>query len=347
MALTFARHLAKDYGAKLILSGRTEIPPMQEWKKWSNHPATTDKQRKRYLSLLEIAGSATSLEYVKMDVADAGEVSATVMSLREKHGRIDGVIHTAGVAGGKLVQLQNENVFLKTISPKVSGARNLIEFLRDEPPDFLALCSSMSAMLGGFGQSDYSTANAWMDAIAIAAWDRGDRWVKTLNWDRWSGVGMAVETGISTRLESAKKNEEKFAIKPDEGFLALKLALPIHLPQVLITTRPLAFYRQIGQARESETNLAPKRTMQPRPRLASECVAPSSETQKAMAGIWQNILGIEGIGIDDNFFELGGDSLLALSVTSLSRDCVIGDFPITLLFSHPTIRGLCGAIDGK
>jgi acyl transferase domain-containing protein len=53
-----------------------------------------------------------------------------------------------------------------------------------------------------------------------------------------------------------------------------------------------------------------------RPNLNSTYVAPQNEIEQTLADIWQEILGIEQIGIYDNFFELGGDSLLSIQITT-------------------------------
>src|SRR5262249_16828711 len=53
-----------------------------------------------------------------------------------------------------------------------------------------------------------------------------------------------------------------------------------------------------------------------RPELSNAYVAPSTEGEKIIAGIWQSVLGLDRVGIKDNFFELGGDSLIAIQVIS-------------------------------
>jgi acyl carrier protein len=52
----------------------------------------------------------------------------------------------------------------------------------------------------------------------------------------------------------------------------------------------------------------------PRPKMSSAYVAPTSEMEHALVAIWQQLLGIEKIGVHDNFFELGGHSLLAVQI---------------------------------
>ncbi|NEQ12209.1 MAG: hypothetical protein F6K37_42120, partial [Moorea sp. SIO4E2] len=71
--------------------------------------------------------------------------------------------------------------------------------------------------------------------------------------------------------------------------------------------------------------------------VSTEYVAPETETQKVLAEIWKEVLGIEKVGIHDNFFELGGHSLLATQVVSRVQNTVQVELPISRLFENPTI----------
>ncbi|MBC9915636.1 non-ribosomal peptide synthetase [Chitinophaga varians] len=80
--------------------------------------------------------------------------------------------------------------------------------------------------------------------------------------------------------------------------------------------------------------------------LRSEYVAPRNETEQALAGIWQSLLGIERIGIYDNFFELGGHSLLAMRLLAAMRQQLQETVSIRSLFLHPVIASLAGYLRG-
>jgi amino acid adenylation domain-containing protein len=81
-----------------------------------------------------------------------------------------------------------------------------------------------------------------------------------------------------------------------------------------------------------------------RPDLGQVFVAPGTEMEHAIAGIWAELLLLETIGIHDNFFELGGHSLLAMQVMSRIRDVFRADLPLRSLFENPTINGLALAL---
>ncbi len=79
--------------------------------------------------------------------------------------------------------------------------------------------------------------------------------------------------------------------------------------------------------------------------LADQYVAPRNDTEKALVGIWEEILEIEKVGIHDNFFELGGHSLLAIRLISLIRQQLGTEVPIGEVFENPTIALLAGTLE--
>lgn len=80
-----------------------------------------------------------------------------------------------------------------------------------------------------------------------------------------------------------------------------------------------------------------------RPQLGVDCVAPRNETEQTIAGIWQELLGIEPIGAHDNFFELGGQSLLATEMVARVRTALKTNL-LRGFFEEPTVAELAHAI---
>jgi amino acid adenylation domain-containing protein len=78
-----------------------------------------------------------------------------------------------------------------------------------------------------------------------------------------------------------------------------------------------------------------------RPRELETVYAPAeSETERALVGAWEEVLGVDGVGVTDNFFELGGDSRQAVRAVAVARDAYGLTVPIVAMFESPTIRDL-------
>ncbi|MGI9032142.1 MAG: amino acid adenylation domain-containing protein [Acidimicrobiales bacterium] len=84
-----------------------------------------------------------------------------------------------------------------------------------------------------------------------------------------------------------------------------------------------------------------------RPDLATPWVAPAGPAEEAMAAIWSQVLGIDGLGADDDFFDLGGHSLLATQIVARAREAFGRDLPLEAIFEAPTIAGLTAAVVGS
>lgn len=126
-----------------------------------------------------------------------------------------------------------------------------------------------------------------------------------------------------------------YAIAPDADPEELRDYLATKLPDymvpaaiVLLRTFPLTANGKLD------------RQALPVPRCqAAESVAPTNEAEQTLATIWQELLGIEAIGIHDNFFELGGDSILSIQVIARANQAGLQLTP-RQLFEHQTIAAL-------
>jgi acyl-coenzyme A synthetase/AMP-(fatty) acid ligase/acyl carrier protein len=78
--------------------------------------------------------------------------------------------------------------------------------------------------------------------------------------------------------------------------------------------------------------------------LDSGFVAPHDPIEKQLAEIWEEILGLERVGVHDDFFELGGHSLLATRIILRVHDAFGVELPLLSIFKEPTVSGLAGAI---
>jgi acyl carrier protein len=73
---------------------------------------------------------------------------------------------------------------------------------------------------------------------------------------------------------------------------------------------------------------------------SAEYIEPSTPLENALAEIWQDLLGLERVGVSDNFFALGGHSLLATRLVVRLRETFGLEIPLRTIFEHPSITAL-------
>ncbi len=84
-----------------------------------------------------------------------------------------------------------------------------------------------------------------------------------------------------------------------------------------------------------------------RPELETSFVAPRTQMERTIARIWQELLGVEKVGLHDNFFDLGGHSLLVVRAQSQLQLALGAVLPVVKLFQYPTISALAGFLSER
>ncbi len=190
LGLTVAEHLAREFKARLVLIGRSQLPPESQWDALLRDPALSVAEKDRIRKLAAIRSAAEGLILAQADVTNFDQMKAAVARARQQFGRIDGVFHAAGVLHDGPLMLKTAADAMRVLDPKVRGALVLEAALRDEPLATFVVFSSISSVLPPAGQVDYAAANAFLDAFALSR--KG--LVTAINWGAWSEIGMAVRS---------------------------------------------------------------------------------------------------------------------------------------------------------
>ncbi|ELR97623.1 type I polyketide synthase [Gloeocapsa sp. PCC 73106] len=272
--------------------------------------------------------------FIQVDIKDEEQVRKGIEQGEKHFGLIQGVFYSTpfsnpqGTAPIQLLELsQCEYNFQK----KNEGLYVLAAILKERKIDFCLLQSSLASIIGGLGLAAYGAANAFIDAFAI---EQG--WLST-NWDACKfAENETIDKGFGASLA-------QFTLTPSEVWEVTQRVLAMgSLPQVIVSKGNL-------QSRFLSTKPKEKNEVQhSRPNLANDFIPPRDETESQIAKIWQDILGIEKVGIYDSFFDLGGHSLLAIQVLSRLRETFQVELSMgDLLFETPTVAGLAAAIASK
>ena len=351
IGLVLAEHLAKTVQAKLILIGRSGFPERSACEQWLTTHDDQDTTSRKIQKVQALEEFGAEVQVISADVANLEQMQSAIAQTLEQFGQIHGVIHAAGIAGGGMIQLKTPEIAASVLAPKVKGTLVLDEVLKDINLDFFVLCSSLSSIMGEFGQVDYCAANAFLDGFAHRHASKSGSCTVSINWDAWQEVGMAVNTAVPDAIKQQRQESLKQGITSTEGVNVFSRIFGSVISQVLVSTQDLqaAFqqsneflknhlHREINQVQLSQS--IHSRSLQ-----GKAYVAPRNEIEQKIADIWQELLGIEQVGINDNFFELGGHSLLAVQIVSRLREVFPVELPLlTLLSEAPTIAELASII---
>ena len=178
--------LKREIGVALAESGQAAKPAAIE-----RTFAAIARQREVRANLRRLSAAGSRVAYVSADVGDRVAVERVVTDAYDRFGRIDGVIHGAGVVEDKLLADKDRASFERVLKPKVEGAVALARTLRLADLRFLCFFSSTAALHGNAGQCDYAAANEILNRLAQWLNSRTPARVWSMNWGPWEpGVGM-------------------------------------------------------------------------------------------------------------------------------------------------------------
>jgi acyl transferase domain-containing protein len=351
IGLSLAQFLATSVVAKLILIGRSVFPAKDQWQQWlTAHGDQDEVSRKiKILSGMEAAGAEIMI--ADADVSNLKQMRKVIVEAEGRFGRINGVIHAAGVADyAGVIMRRTREATAEVLASKVKGTLVLDELLGRSELDFLVLCSSISDVFHyvAFGQVGYVAANEFLDAFSYCKKATNRGYTVTINWNAWSEVGMAEKA--RTRKATREKSVPDTAalgnfLSPSEGVEVFNRVLGHAFQRVVVCATDLEVLRKGLPSPTAPQGVAqeisrPQADKHPRPQVGIAFMAATNEVERALAGIWQGLLGIEEIGVHDNFFDLGGDSLLLMRVQVKIAEALHVELSSAEMFEHPTISTL-------
>jgi len=209
-----ARALA-PFKPRIVLLGRTEVDTAAAYTTLRNTsspngkalprlskdkgPEKSEEETSKNLAGLDIARNVSRLSalglkvsYHSCDVADPQKVNQTLDQVAKQFGRIDGIIHGAGIIKDAFMEYMTPEEFRKVVEVKLLGGWNLYRAARDHGLRFFTALSSLVAIQGNVGQANYCSANRSLSAL-LRSWTNSheDLVAKALMLPPIEGTGMA------------------------------------------------------------------------------------------------------------------------------------------------------------
>ncbi len=341
-----AGHLARSVQAKLVFTSRTSFPSNDKWDQWLAEYGAENTVSVQIGKLKQLQSHGAEVLVLTANSSDHEQMKEAIRQTEAAFGSLNGVIHTAGMTGEaafRMLEETDEELSEQHFQAKLYGLFVLDGLLADKELDFCLLASSLSPMLGGLGFTAYAAANHFMDAYVH---DRNRRrrtaWT-SVNWDGWQ---LEQEQTIHGQ---AGTSISELLIAPEEGTELLKRLLSVReASQIVLSTGSLQdrIDKWVKRTAKEEAQLPQgEGGFYTRPALSGEYIAPVTESQRKLCGMWEQFFRIDRIGVQDDFFELGGDSLKAITaVTGIHKEMKV-EISLPVFFNIPTIQQLAAYID--
>ncbi len=193
-------------------------------------------RREARRNLEDFRARGSEVTYRCVDVRDDEALARVLAETRERHGRIDGVVHAAGVVEDKRIRDKTPESLARVFETKVRPALLFSRALDPETLKFLVFFSSVSGRFGNAGQADYSAANEVLNKLADGLQRAWSGRVVSINWGPWD-AGMP-----SAALRRAYRDRGIGLIRREQGARAFleELAREDRAAEVVLAVNPQA-----------------------------------------------------------------------------------------------------------
>ncbi|MGX6606764.1 SDR family NAD(P)-dependent oxidoreductase [Micromonosporaceae bacterium Da 78-11] len=346
LGLLLARHLARSGVRRLALVSRTALAG-----------AGDERAERTRADVAELEAAGVRVLLLAADAGVPDELRGALRRCREHFGALHGVVHAAGVPAGGMLARGTVASAAAVLAPKVLATGPLAELVgpgtpAEERPELLVLYSSAITTFGGIGEGDYCAANTVLDAYgaALSAAAPSTR-VLTVAWGQWQHDAWQGAAG-SALAERATEYRRRYGFADEAGCLLLDRAVRTRHGSLVAVRQPMdEALRDWTAMLDLDTLVGagaarPPAERFPRPQLRAEFVAPRTELEKLVAGVWEAYLGIDRVGVHDPFFDLGGNSLVGMAMVLAVEKQLGASIAPAVLFEHPTVAEFAAALDG-
>jgi acyl transferase domain-containing protein/acyl carrier protein len=363
MGFVLAEHLVKTLNARLILVDILTPPTNEKLDKWLYSDERKKEISEKKQKIKEMQNRGAEIQVHDVDVSDYPGMKEVISKAEKNYGKINGVIHTAGLIDyAGVIQRRTREMTGALLAAKIKGTLVLNELLGHGQLDFMVSFSSIGNVLYKikFGQVGYNAGNEFLDAYSYYKRQQG-QFTVAIDWNDWTQVGMAVRSarahnnGGPDLPGSSPASGDILSISPAEGIEVFRRIVENDFTRVVVSHRDLhglirlmnnpagkgvqagAFDSTPGKTKTAKLN--------ERPQISTDYEPPASELEQFIIGIWEQTLGIKKIGITDDWFELGGDSLIATQLISRVKEVYPVDIPLNIFFENPTTARLAEMIE--
>jgi len=202
IGVSLAEDLAARARVRLVLLSRSGLPDRAEW-----DAHETGRAGRAIAAIRRMEEAGAEVLVLAADVTSPADMRRVREETIAGFGRVDVIVHAAGLPGGGMAEIKERAAAEEVLAPKVVGTLALREAFGDLDLEAVVLCSSITAVAGGFGQVDYCAANNFLDAHARGEHGWGAATVVSANWGKWLEVGMAAEVAAPAGFVALQRGD--------------------------------------------------------------------------------------------------------------------------------------------
>lgn len=324
LGFIFAKELNKHVNNPvLIIAGRSNLDP--------------NKQK----HIDELINDGNNVHYIKADVTQKADIHNLISKIEKEFGKLNGIIHAAGIINDNFIINKTESEFKKVIAPKVKALVLLDNATKHINLDFFVIFSSGVGVTGNIGQADYACANAFMDAYAAYRDDLVKVKKRTghtisINWPLWKDGGMTIDQATQNLM---KQTTGMNPMKTETGIRAFYHGFSLALPQFLVMEGNASLMRKY-MLEKTDYRVADNNTQ-----YIDHQHVDSDFLHKEILNKLKIILGkltkvaLDDIDAKEHFEDYGLDSII---ITNFNQQLepVFSEIPKTLLYEYNNLESL-------
>jgi myxalamid-type polyketide synthase MxaB len=328
LGLQVANWLAEEGAKHLILLGRSQ-------------PTRSVQQE-----IEQLKQQGITVDLIQIDLSDCEAVTNLFENFNSTQTKIKGIIHAAGIVDDGLLKTLSWQRFQRVLQPKVAGTWNLHQATEKLPLDWFVCFSSIVSAFGAAGQSNYATANAFMDNLMSYRRNQGFPGL-SINWSIWDEVGMASR--LTPEQQQRLSQQGLTAIAPTQGLKVLKQLLQQQATQTIVF--PVDWETFLNQQPANPFFAR----VQPQAKIKSKTATSSFLQQLAQTNPNQQqhvlqshlreqiakVLGFadpEDVDPQEKFADLGMDSLMAVEFKNNLQASFGNAISLTAAFDYPNVE---------
>jgi polyketide synthase PksN len=292
--------------------------------------------------------------YRQISVENMEALDEFLQEMRERYKKIEGIIHAAGVTGEQYLFRTSDEQMESILAPKILGTYYLNELTKNDALSFFIVFSSVVTLYGAPGQTVYTAANSYMDAV-IAQRKREGRPALSIKWAPWKETGMAYryknkDDGYFSMIDTGEAIELFHVIMGIKNGIFVLGSLNTALIKANMENQYLKMsvsIKNTEKQNELKSSLVKNSTSKSICFMSGRDDGVYTDIEKNLADIWSNILDRQDIDILMSFFDMGGDSIFATRMLTFIEQDYPDYVDIADIFNYQTIYDLAQYIDKK